>query len=314
MLPRNSKLAGKIVKSLKGVPKQQRTTAILAMESFYKEHEFINEVSEIESTKMENAVRRIKFPQVKLNEFDEEIMQIISEESSRQFKSIDLIASSNIPIPQMNEVTNLLSNKSSPGFPGKRDFNGDSVIDKVEKLCYKRALDAFSLSQDDWSVNVQTLSGSLANLCAYHSQLKIGETVLSLNTKTGGGHFTHGLVDEHNNGVNLYGQAWNFKHYGLDDNGNINYDEAQEMALKYKPKLIVWGASSHPRDIDYARIRKICDSVGALMMADIAHGFGLVIAGVNKSPFEYADIVTASASKSMRGPRAGLIQFKLKLS
>jgi glycine hydroxymethyltransferase len=109
------------------------------------------------------------------------------------------------------------------------------------------------LYPDEWKVNVQTLSGSIANLCAYHSQLKPGETILSLNAKTGGGHFTHGLEDESGNGVNLYGQVWDFKHYGIDENGYVNYDEAQEMALKHRPKLIVCGASTYSRDIDYAR-------------------------------------------------------------
>lgn len=253
MLPRNSKLAGQIAKSLKGMPKSQRSTAILAFEDYYKHVEGKSFNIHSNTAHLEKSERKVKWQNVKLYDFDPEMMKLLSDEAKRQKKSVDLIASSNIPIPEMNEITTHLSNKSSPGFPDDRHFNGDQYIDKVERLCYDRALKAFNLYPDEWKVNVQTLSGSLANLCAYHSQLKPGETVLSLNAKTGGGHFTHGLEDENENGTNLYGQVWNFKHYGLDEEGHINYDEAQEKALQYRPKLIVCGASTHSRDIDYAR-------------------------------------------------------------
>ena len=247
MLPRNSKLAGKIVKSLKGMPKSQRSTALLAFEDYYKHLEGKSFSIHKQTPHLERTQRTVKTEDVKLHDFDPEMMKILGEEAQRQKKSIDLIASSNIPIPEMNEITSHLSNKSSPGFPDARHFNGDGIIDKVERLCYERALKAFNLYPDEWKVNVQTLSGSIANLCAYHSQLKPGETILSLEAKTGGGHFTHGLEDDSGHGTNLYGQVWNFKHYSLDEEGKINYDEAQEMALKHKPKLIVCGASTYSK-------------------------------------------------------------------
>jgi len=208
----------------------------------------------------------------------------------------------------------LLSNKSSPGNPRKRYFNGDKVIDKLENLCTVRALEAFRLDPEEWAVNVQTLSGSLANLCAFHGLARPGETILALDSKYGGGHHTHGLKNEAKQGTNLYSQVWNFEHYGVDRLGFIDYDKALQRAEETKPKIIICGASSYPREIDYLRFRKICDSVGAIMLVDIAHEFGLKIAGVNSSPFPYADIVTASASKSMRGPRAGVIYSKKQYS
>lgn len=189
-------------------------------------------------------------------------------------------------------------------------FSGDKVIDKIEKICYKRALDAFNLSTHEWHVNVQTLSGSLANLCAYNAVLEPGDTIMALCSKVGGGHHTYGIRDANNKPAGLYSKVYNFEYYGVSEDGMIDYEAAYKKALEIKPKLIIAGASTYPREIDWKKFRRICDETGAIMMADIAHGFGLKIAGVNSHPFLYADIVTASASKSMRGPRAGVIYCK----
>lgn len=220
-----------------------------------------------------------------------------------------MIASSNIPIPDVNEVGVTLGNKSSPGNIGSRYFNGDQVIDKMEELCHERALEAFDLDPKEWHVNVQTLSGSLANLCLFHGVLKPGDTILALDTKHSGGHHTHGLKSGET-GLNIYTQAWIFEHYEVNRESRIDFEVVRQAALDVKPKLIIAGASTYPRDQNYRKFREIADEVGAYLMADIAHGIGLVISGVNNDPFPYADFVTASSSKTMRGPRGGLIYSK----
>jgi glycine hydroxymethyltransferase len=144
-------------------------------------------------------------------------------------------------------------------------------------------------------------------LCAYNAVLQPGDTILALCSKVGGGHHTYGLKDANNDPTSLYSKSYNFEYYGVTEDGMIDYEAAYRKALEVRPKLIIAGASTYPREIDWKKFRKICDESGAIMMADVAHGFGLKIAGVNDHPFLYADIVTASTSKSMRGPRAGVI-------
>lgn len=247
---------------------------------------------------------------IEVQTYDEEIMNLVNEEAERQRKSIDLIASSNIPIAGVNEWTMLLGNKSSPGYPSGRFFNGDQCIDKVEKIWTKRALDAFHLEEKNWHANVQSLSGSMANLCAFNAICEPGDTILALWTKVGGGHHTYGVSDENDKPTNLYSKIYNFEYYHLKENGQINYENAYKTAMKVRPKVIIAGSSTYPREIDWKKFRRIWDESGAIMMADIAHGFGLKIAKVWGNPFPLADIVTASTSKSMRGPRAGVIYSK----
>lgn len=314
MLTSNSRLTGKIAKILRHVPRSQRYAAVLGLREQYKVNpELMNESLEklfITGNKHNNQAPA----EIPVDAFDTEMSELVNRELQRQVKSIDLIASSGIGVPGMSEFTMCLGNKSSPGYPTGRFFAGDTIIDEIERLCYKRALNAFKLDSEEWGVNVQTLSGSLANLATFTALCEPGETILALCSKSGGGHHTYGLKDTQNKGINLYSKMWNFEYYYVDSESHIDYDQVYQKAMELKPKLIIAGASSYPRDIDYARFRKICDESGALMLADIAHGFGLSISGAVASPFPYADVVTASASKSMRGPRAGLIYSKKALS
>ena len=228
MLPRNSKLAGQIIKSLRTIPKSQRSVAIEAMEDHYKNLKDGATTIHPNTKALKRSLKKMSHEKVSIYDFDPEIMNLLNEEAQRQKKSIDLIASSNIPVPEMNEITGHLSNKSSPGYPGSRFFNGDNVMDKLERLCYDRALKAFNLYPEDWSVNVQSLSGSIGNLCTFYGLLKPGDTILSLETKTGGGHHTHGLKDDMNQGTNIYSQVWNIDHYHVDEDYNIDYEDAQK--------------------------------------------------------------------------------------
>lgn len=219
-------LAGQIIKTLQGIPKAQRSPAVKTMEGYYKSIMGVD-VSNTTNTKKElSPSTKMHHEKMSMYDFDPEIMNILGDEAKRQKKSIDLIASSNIPIPEMNEITNHLSNKSSPGYPGKRFFNGDNIIDRLEKLCYDRALKAFNLYPEEWSVNVQSLSGSIANLCTFYGVLKPGDTILALDTSTGGGHHTHGLKNEQKQGTNIYSQVWNIEHYHLDSDYRIDYEDA----------------------------------------------------------------------------------------
>lgn len=314
MLTKNTKLTTKLLKNLRRMPITQRFSPAAALEEQYKEVPAMENVNFSTFTAPEVTQERTPLPSPSIEEFDMEMVELVQKEIERQQKSVDLIASSNIPIPGVNEFSSHLANKSSPGFPNGRFFTGDSVIDAVERLCYSRALAAFDLNSEEWSVNVQALSGSLANLAAFNALCEPGDTILALDPKVGGGHHTYGLKDFNNKGTNIYSKMWNIEHYGVDENGMLDYEAAYQRALELKPKLIVAGASSYPRDIDYERFRRICDETGSILMADIAHGFGLSLAKVCKSPFPYADIVTASASKSMRGPRAGVIYCKKQYS
>jgi len=227
-LPRNSKLAGQIIKSLKGIPKSHRASAINALEEHYTNMEGTDLLVHQNTKEIARSSKMVKRENMMIHEFDPEIMELLGEEAKRQKRSIDLIASSNIPVPDMNEITGHLSNKSSPGYPGDRKFNGDNIIDKIERLCYDRALRAFNLYPEEWSVNVQSLSGSIGNLATYYGLLKPGETILALDTKVGGGHHTHGLKDENNYGTNIYSQMWNVEHYNINNEALIDYEDASK--------------------------------------------------------------------------------------
>lgn len=231
---------------------------------------------------------------------DPEIGKAMQEELERQRRNIELIASENIVSPAvMAAMGSVLSNKYAEGYPGRRYYGGCESVDVVENIAIERAKELFGAQ----AANVQAHSGAQANMAVYAALLKPGDTVMGMNLAHGG-HLTHGSP------VNLSGMLYNFEAYGVDESGYIDYDAMEKKALEVKPKLIVAGASAYPRMIDFSRIRKIADAVGALYMVDMAHIAGLVAADLHTSPIPYADIVTSTTHKTLRGPRGGLILSK----
>ena len=238
----------------------------------------------------------------KLKQIDEEIYSFIQEESSRQENNIELIASENFVSEGVLEaVGSILTNKYAEGYPSKRYYGGCVNVDNVESLAINRAKKLFNAEH----ANVQPHSGSQANMAVYMSVLNPGDTILGMNLANGG-HLTHGSP------VNFSGKLFNFVSYGTDENGYIDYEDVLNKALECKPKMIVAGASAYPRTIDFAKFREIADKVGAYLMVDMAHIAGLVCTGNHMSPVEYADFVTSTTHKTLRGPRGGLILCKEK--
>ncbi len=240
-----------------------------------------------------------------LNEHDPELSNLMGKELSRQQGNIELIASENFVSPAvMAAMGSVLTNKYAEGYPGHRYYGGCKFVDEVESLAIERACKLFGADH----ANVQPHSGAQANLCAYFALAEFGDTVMGMNLAEGG-HLTHGSP------VNYSGKAYKFVPYGVDaETGLIDYDEVRKIALECKPKIIVAGASAYPRAIDFAKFREICDEVGAYLMVDMAHIAGLVAAGEHMSPVPYADVVTTTTHKTLRGPRGGLILCKEKLA
>ena len=231
--------------------------------------------------------------------YDPAVGEAMGKELARQQRNLELIASENIVSPAvMAAMGSVLTNKYAEGYPGKRYYGGCQCVDEVEAIAIERACKLFGAK----FANVQPHSGAQANTAAYFAVLQPGDTVLGMSLADGG-HLTHGSP------VNLSGKYFNFISYGLDDETEmINYDTVQALANEeHKPKLIVAGASAYPRAIDFKRLRQIADSVGALLMVDMAHIAGLVAAGCHESPVPYADITTTTTHKTLRGPRGGLI-------
>ncbi|MBR6689412.1 MAG: serine hydroxymethyltransferase [Clostridia bacterium] len=235
-----------------------------------------------------------------LEKMDKEIYDIIKKEEKRQSENIELIASENFVSPAVLEaVGSILTNKYAEGYPNARYYGGCHNIDEIEALAISRAKELFGAEH----VNVQPHSGSQANMAVYMSVLEPGDTVLGMDLSNGG-HLTHGSK------VNFSGKLYNFIAYGVSDNGYIDYEDVLSKALEFKPKMIVAGASAYPRSIDFAKFREIADKVGAYLMVDMAHIAGLVAADEHMSPVPYADFVTTTTHKTLRGPRAGLILCK----
>ena len=233
----------------------------------------------------------------KVKEIDGEVAQYIDEELERQQNTIELIASENFTSPAvMQACGSVLTNKYAEGKPHKRYYNGCDVIDKIEELAQKRACELFHMDH----ANVQPHSGAQANMAVFFALLKPGDSVLSMDLSNGG-HLSHGSP------VNFSGMYFNVTQYGIDNNGCIDYDNVKELALECKPKLIICGASNYSKIIDFKRFREIADEVGAILMADIAHIAGLIAGGVHPSPAGYAQIVTTTTHKTLRGPRGGII-------
>ncbi|MCD8150919.1 MAG: serine hydroxymethyltransferase [Clostridiales bacterium] len=228
---------------------------------------------------------------------DPEVADAIDAELNRQNDHIELIASENWVSPAVREAQgSVMTNKYAEGYPAKRYYGGCDCVDVVEKLAIERAKKLF----DAEYVNVQPHSGAQANMAVQFSLLKPGDTVMGMNLDHGG-HLTHGSP------VNFSGVYFNIVPYGVNDEGFIDYDKVEEIALECKPKMIIAGASAYARTIDFPRFREIADKVGAYLMVDIAHIAGLIAAGIHPSPMHYADVVTTTTHKTLRGPRGGMI-------
>ncbi|KAI8051954.1 serine hydroxymethyltransferase-domain-containing protein [Syncephalis plumigaleata] len=243
-------------------------------------------------------------------EVDPEMFDIIEKEKCRQRESIVLIPSENFTSSAVMEALgSIMQNKYSEGYPGARYYGGNEWIDASERLCQKRALEAFQLDSNRWGVNVQALSGSPANLCVYGALLKPHERIMGLDLPHGG-HLSHGYQTDTRkiSSVSVYFETFPYR---VDEStGLIDYDVLERNAQLYRPKIIVAGASAYPRIIDYQRMRQIADKSKSYLMVDMAHISGLISAGVLPSPFEYADVVTTTTHKSLRGPRGALIFYR----
>ena len=234
---------------------------------------------------------------------DEEIYSLVEKELEREQDGIELIASENFASEAVMEAMgSYLTNKYAEGYPSKRYYGGCQVVDEVEELARERAKKLFGAEH----ANVQPHSGSQANMAVYFTILQPGDTVLGMNLSHGG-HLTHGSA------VNFSGRLYNFVSYGVNkETERIDYEEVRRLALEYKPKLIVAGASAYSRIIDFKKLKEICDEVAAYFMVDMAHIAGLVATGAHPSPVPYADFVTSTTHKTLRGPRGGLILCKEK--
>lgn len=232
-----------------------------------------------------------------INAFDPEIAAAIQDEIGRQNSHIELIASENfVSKAVMAAMGSPLTNKYAEGYPAKRYYGGCEYVDVVENLAILRAKELFGCEY----VNVQPHSGAQANMAVFFAIVKPGDTVMGMNLNHGG-HLTHGSP------VNMSGKYFNIVPYGVNDNGFIDYDEVLRIAKECQPKLIVAGASAYARKIDFKKFREIADEVGAALMVDMAHIAGLVAAGLHESPIPYADVVTTTTHKTLRGPRGGMI-------
>ncbi len=234
--------------------------------------------------------------------FDPELAQAIADERRRQEDHVELIASENYASPRVLEAQgSVLTNKYAEGYPGKRYYGGCEYVDVAERLALERVKQLFGAgSKGDMYANVQPHSGSQANQAVYLALLQPGDTILGMSLAHGG-HLTHGAK------VNISGKLFRAVQYGVNDQGLIDYDEVERLALEHKPKMVVAGFSAYSQVIDWARFRAIADQVGAYLFVDMAHVAGLVAAGVYPSPLPHAHVVTSTTHKTLRGPRGGLI-------
>lgn len=282
------------------VPQTTRQSSALANEEAYSRF----------NSKDKSHVTWPKQLNTSLEEVDPEITNIIELEKNRQWKGLELIPSENFTsLSVMQAVGSVMTNKYSEGYPGARYYGGNEFIDMAESLCQKRALEAFHLDPTKWGVNVQPLSGSPSNFHVYTALLKPHERIMALDLPHGG-HLSHGYQTDTKK-ISAVSIFFETMPYRLNEStGYIDYDQLEKSATLYRPKLIVAGASAYSRHYDYARMRKVCDKQKSILLADMAHISGLVAAGVVPSPFEYADVVTTTTHKSLRGPRGAMIFFR----
>lgn len=244
---------------------------------------------------------------------DPKLFNLIKKEYTRQKKGLELIASENFTSKAVMEcLGSVLTNKYSEGVVGNRYYGGCGVIDEIESLCKQRALAAFTLNPNVWSVNVQPYSGSPANMAVYLGLLKPHDRIMGLDLPSGG-HLTHGFYTK-NKKISATSIVFESLPYKVGSNGYIDYDHLQELAQVFRPKMIICGSSAYPRDLDYKRFREIADMSGSYLLCDMAHISGLVATSEMNSPFEYCDVVTSTTHKTLRGPRSGIIFSRKELS
>jgi glycine hydroxymethyltransferase len=244
-----------------------------------------------------------------LKEHDPELFDIIECEKARQFRGLELIASENFTSQAVFDcLGSCLANKYSEGEIGHRYYGGNEFIDKVEALAKKRALEAFNLDPAVWGVNVQPYSGSPANFAVLTALLKPHDRFMGLHLPCGG-HLTHGFYTPKKkiSATSIFFEPFPYK---TDENGIIDYAGMEEIADTFRPAMIILGSSAYPRDYEYDRVRALCDKLGCYMFMDMAHSAGLIAAGIMKSPFDTADVVTTTTHKTLRGPRSGVIYFR----
>ena len=287
--------------------RQHNNANVMCLAAAFVNHDMLEEIlstwmnAEFEGGR--HIDRLLKASGSPLSVSDPELADLIEEERARQNNNIELIASENFASPAVMEAQgSILTNKYAEGYPDKRWYGGCEVVDKVEQLAIDRAKALFGCE----FANVQAHSGSQANMSVYHACINPGDTILTMDLACGG-HLSHGFF------ANFSGKQYNVVHYGVNPETEcIDYEELESKAKEVKPALILAGASAYSRTIDFARIRKICDEVGAIMFVDMAHIAGLVAAGVHPSPVPYADFVSTTTHKSLRGPRGGMVLCKEK--
>ncbi|KAH8304252.1 hypothetical protein KR059_005144 [Drosophila kikkawai] len=270
----------------------------------------IRRFSDCEQNTSKKTMPDQKMLQATLEESDPELANLIKKEKERQREGLEMIASENFTsVAVLESLSSCLTNKYSEGYPGKRYYGGNEFIDCIELLAQKRGLELFNLSGDQWGVNVQPYSGSPANLAVYTGVCRPHDRIMGLDLPDGG-HLTHGFFTPTKkiSATSIFFESMPYK--VNPETGIIDYDKLAEAAKNFRPQIIIAGISCYSRLLDYARFRKICDDVGAYLMADMAHVAGIVAAGLIPSPFEYADIVTTTTHKTLRGPRSGVIFFR----
>lgn len=236
------------------------------------------------------------------------IFEILKKEEKRQKEVINLIPSENFVSENvLRALGSVFTNKYAEGTPHHRYYAGNQFVDELEDEVVDLVYQAFDIHREEYSVNVQPYSGSIANIATYFGVLNINDEILSMSLEHGG-HLTHGHT------ASITGKVFQFEHYGVGEDGFIHYDSVLEIAKRFQPKLIIAGTSAYPRILDYKKFKEIASSVGALLMADIAHIAGLIVGGAHPSPFPYADIVTTTTHKSLRGPRSAIIISRKNLS
>ncbi|XP_033172377.1 serine hydroxymethyltransferase, cytosolic [Drosophila mauritiana] len=251
-----------------------------------------------------------KMLQTPLAQGDPELAELIKKEKERQREGLEMIASENFTsVAVLESLSSCLTNKYSEGYPGKRYYGGNEYIDRIELLAQKRGRELFNLDDEKWGVNVQPYSGSPANLAVYTGVCRPHDRIMGLDLPDGG-HLTHGFFTPTKkiSATSIFFESMPYK--VNPETGIIDYDKLAEAAKNFRPQIIIAGISCYSRLLDYARFRQICDDVGAYLMADMAHVAGIVAAGLIPSPFEWADIVTTTTHKTLRGPRAGVIFFR----